>query len=486
MMLEDILKNLKSLGNTKCYEINNEVYTYSQMYKYVCNMYYYLLENNKEKKNVIVYGHKDVYMIASFLACSFAGITYVPVDETMSTNRVNSIISQADPSIIIGDFKNDNVKNISKEKIYYILSNEPSKNIEKIYMQNEDTYYIIFTSGSTGRPKGVQVTYENIDSCVKWLKNITKLEKKIILNQALFSFDLSVADIYLSLSTGSMHYCLSKNVQNDFKALFEHLGESNANLMVITPSFAEMLLLDKSFNKELMKNLNQILFCGETLSSSTVKKLFDRFENLDIINAYGPTECTFAVTSVHLSKDMDLTNISVGIPKDDVEIYIVDEKLNILTDGEMGEILISGKSVAKGYLNDDISNSFCYFNGKKSYLTGDIGYIKEGKLYYKCRKDKQIKYRGYRIELTDIEKNILKFDFVEKVVVTTKKLSDGRISKILAFVKTKDGYNNTAEDIRDRLLSVLPEYMCPVVKMVNEFPLNQNGKCDEKRLVEEY
>ena len=113
------------------------------------------------------------------------------------------IIKQIDPLLIIG-------KNISKEKIYEIMNEDSYNEINDIYLKPDNIYYIIFTSGSTGVPKGVKITYKNLNSCINWLKNITKIRKGVVLNQANFSFDLSVADLYLSLISESEHYIINE------------------------------------------------------------------------------------------------------------------------------------------------------------------------------------------------------------------------------------------------------------------------------------
>ena len=173
----------------------------------------------------------------------------------------------------------------------------------------------------------------------------------------------------------------------------------------------------------------------------------------------------------------------IGIPKKDVDIFIVDDNENILKEGEAGEILITGKSVAKGYLIPN-ERKFVMYNNQKAYKTGDLGYIKNGILYYKGRKDKQIKYKGYRIELDDIEQNLNGLEYVDKAIVTTIKNETGNVTKIIAFIKLKD--NKEIAEIRKDLLKKIPKYMCPMIKIIKEFPLNKNGKCDERRLVEDY
>ena len=334
-MLNKILENLKQYPSYMCYQIKDKAYTNQDLYKYVSNIYTFLIKekNCKKQEKVLVYGHKEIYMIASFLACAFAGLTYVPIDITIPDGRKKKIIEQVNPKIIID------------KEIENIMDRENYKEISKIDMKDEDIFYIIFTSGSTGEPKGVQITYSNLKSCTKWLEDICNIENAVILNQANFSFDLSVADIYLSLLTKSKHYIIERNIQKDFKILFQELKKSNATFAVFTPSFADLLLVDKNFNKSLMPNLQKILFCGEKLTKNTVNKLYNRFENIQIINSYGPTECTFAVTSTEVKQNEE---ISIGKPKQDVCIYVVDEDLNELNENEIGEFLIYGKSVGKG------------------------------------------------------------------------------------------------------------------------------------------
>lgn len=468
-MLKKILENLKHEKEYICYKNNDKVYTNKDLYRFVSNIYYYLLENNKEKSNVLVYGHKDIYMIASFLACSFAGMTYVPLDISVPVERKNKIVDEAKIDIIID------------ENINEIMQKEEYKEISEIFMRDNDIYYIIYTSGSTGEPKGVKVTYKNLQSCMEWVKEICNIENSIILNQAIFSFDLSVADIYLSLLTKSKHVVIDRDIQKDYNLLFNEVKNSNAKLAIITPSFADLLLLDKAFNKDNIK-LEKILFCGEKLTQKTVSKLYDRFPEIEIINSYGPTECTFAVTSINV--DLDAEDISIGYPKKDVNIYIVNENLEEVAEENVGEILISGESVSNGYVNTELNkDKFIIFNNKNSYLTGDLGYKKDNKFYCIGRKDKQIKYKGYRIELLEIEKVLNNLETIEKSVVVPL-IKKETINRIIAFIKVKE--NVSEMEIREILVKKLPEYMIPIIKIIQEFPLNQNGKIDEKMLLEEF
>ena len=473
MILDDILYNFKTYSNELACKHDRE-YTYAELYELVCKIYE-LIKYAPKDRPIIVYGHKEVYMIASFLACSFLGIAYVPIDKMMNIERINYIINTVRPSYIIGEFENNNSCKVIKFKDIESVSSYGE--ISKIDMKPDDTYYIVFTSGTTGFPKGVMVTYENIDSCINWLKDVTRLNNHIahytIYNQAVFSFDLSVADIYLSLTTASNHYIGKDLSILHLKDVYEDLKNSNSNMMILTPSCAELFCKDSSFNQSLMPNLEKIIFCGEVLSKRLVNELYNRFENIKIINMYGPTECTYAVTSIEINKDAQEI-IPIGYPKKDVEIFIV-EDLKEKSEGEVGEILITGKSVAKGYINSS-NNSFVNYNGIRGYLTGDIGYYQNGILYYVSRKDTQIKYKGYRIELSDIEKNIAKIDYVNNVKVKAEKDDNGNVKRITALVVLKD--KSKEEYVRNNIYNSLPKYMIPILKFVDAVPININGKID--------
>lgn len=178
MLLDDILKVVNNENN--CIYCNDV--TYKKMYEYVKRLYNYLLNIKKEnnEKNVIVYGSKNIYMIIGFLACSYSGLTYIPVDISCTKDRLESIIDITKPIFILED-----------KKIKEIIEDETLNEHELIpLLKPEDNYYIIFTSGSTGVPKGVQITYKNLDEFVNRIKETIPVENSRILNQALYSLSL--------------------------------------------------------------------------------------------------------------------------------------------------------------------------------------------------------------------------------------------------------------------------------------------------------
>lgn len=332
----DIIKNIKKYAelfpNRIAYKINNEILTYEELEEKsnkLANQIQTYAKNDRTP--VIVYGHKSKYMLISFLACVKSGRAYCPIDISVPEERVKQIIKTVNPKIILSteQLMIENYEIWDKDKI--IKECESKNSIENKYCVNEnDVFYIIFTSGSTGNPKGVQITTECLNNFLVWsttLDGIDKKENLNFLNQAPFSFDLSVMDLYTSLATGGTLIAIDKETQSDLKKMFNIFKESDLNVWVSTPSFISMCLADKLFCSELLPRMQTFLFCGEILPNTTAKKIMDRFKTSNIINTYGPTESTVAVTSVQITEDMieKSTSLPVGKPKKDTYILIQNE-----------------------------------------------------------------------------------------------------------------------------------------------------------------
>lgn len=285
---------------------------------------------------------------------------------------------------------------------------------------------------------------------------------------------------------------------NDFKDLFENLKKSKISLWISTPSFLEMCIVDKNFNSELLPNLNKIVVAGEVLNKNLADRIFNNFPNVKLINGYGPTETTVLITSTEITKEMmeSEDEFPIGVPGENVKLIIKDSNgENIEEDCKKGELCVSGENVSVGYYNNDkaTKKAFGYeeIDGKLSwiYKTGDLVYRKKGLFYYSGRKDFQIKLNGFRIELGDIEKNLLKIDFIENAVVLPVK-KDNKIVYLVAFVKLNRDFElknfQIAMKIKEELNKLIPNYMIPrKIKIKEEFPLNTNGKVDRKLLLED-
>ena len=454
---------------------------------------------------VIIYGHKDPLVIASFVACSKSGRAYVPVDVSVPSGRLQDIVHEVSPALIIAleelpDIDCDEARVLGKEEVGRIARQGSARDVHDCWVGADDVYYIIFTSGSTGKPKGVQITRDCLDNFVRWGQTLCANAADngyIFVNQAPFSFDLSVMDLYLSLSLGGTEYALDKRLIESMGTLFERLRSSNASVWVSTPSFVEMCLADPSFEQGLLPGMRTFLFCGETLTNRTAERLLDAFPQAVVYNTYGPTESTVAVTEVLVSREVcsEYVPLPVGKTKPGTFIHIVDEDGNDVSEGEKGEILIVGDSVSVGYFhNEERTRAAFGLRSEdgveyRSYRTGDEGYLRDGMLFYSGRIDLQIKMHGYRIELEDIEANVAKLPGVRRVAVLPVRKPDGTIRHLVAYLVmdgSADAYGpKELRALRKLLADDLPAYMIPRrLRVVESLPVTSNGKVDRRALAQ--
>ncbi len=461
-VLQKIKKQVEKNQNKIFYKVGNESITYKELWNDAEKYAEYLKKQGNAP--VIIYGNKELYVVISILACLIANRAYVPLSKQTPLLRIKSIIEQTKSTLMISD------ELIIKDIECCSLEELEKYTNKKTCINNNDIVYIIFTSGSTGIPKGVPISKTNLNNFIDWISNLDDLKilnNINVLNQAYFSFDLSVADFYYSLCNGHTLYALEN--LNNFEGIYKTF--KNINFAVLTPTFMKMCLLNKEFNEEMYPNFKCVYFCGEVLEKELVKKIFERFPNIKIINAYGPTEATSAVSASNITKNI-LTEESLPIG-DITNLATTIEIIN-------NEIILKGKSVSNGYINYETSN-FYKEDNINCYKTGDIGYIKENKLYFKGRKDNQIKLNGYRVEFEDIEKNMLKIKEIKQCVVLANYTKEHKVKNIKAIITLQQsiGTNN----IKTKLKEIIPRYMIPSqIIVVDKIPINNNGKIDRKAL----
>lgn len=451
------------------------------------------------KGPVAVYGHKKPEMLIAFLACVKSGRAYCPIDTSVPDARIETILGMLKSKVVLTseELHVETEDKLILELEDWFLENEEYSGEEKelFPVSGEEVFYMIFTSGSTGEPKGVQITESCLSHFLDWSVELgnSRQDKdgKVFLNQAPFSFDLSVMDLYTCLACGGTLYCLNKKTQGDYRELKEELQRSGVHIWVSTPSFADVCLSEPAFDKEHLPDLEVFLFCGETLTNRTVKRLSERFKGAVIVNTYGPTESTVAVTEVTVTKELceTVSPLPVGKAKPGTDIEIRDKEGNLCQEGEKGEIVIVGDSVSLGYYKRQELTEKVFFtteqNGIRGYRTGDKGYVKDGMLYYCGRMDLQIKLHGYRMEIEDIENNMLRLaDIRHAVVVANEK--DGKVKSLTAYVVARETVNDERayqKEIKERLSEFLPEYMIPKkIVFVGQIPMTANGKADRKAL----
>jgi D-alanine-activating enzyme/D-alanine-D-alanyl carrier protein ligase len=240
-------------------------------------------------------------------------------------------------------------------------------------------------------------------------------------------------------------------------------------------------VLNPKFNQENLPSIKEFLFCGEKLGKPVVNMLFQKFPDARIINTYGPTEATVATTYIDITPEMLLEQEELPVGRE-----VLNAKLSIVND----EICISGIHVMRGYLNNEAKNNECLFineNGERTYRTGDYGFSKDGVFYVLGRKDEQIKFNGYRIELSEIEEKVLNLkalSFKNTAVVALKR-NTGVVSRLICFYTANE--KKADEEIKTYLSAVLPSYMIPSEFIhIENIPVTTNHKVDKKTLLEQY
>ena len=524
----NILKQIKDCADTMpervAFRNRSQTLTYGELWTASDRLAAALEEAcGDNRQPVAVYGHKEAYMPVCFLACVKSGRAYCPIDCSVPDVRTEAILECLDSPVALapGKLAVKTEKEIwGADRLASIIGEgqrpesgraerngkgAPRKTAASGMqpVNGEDTFYIIFTSGSTGTPKGVKITADCLNHFLEWSVDLGGPEKEkqgaVFLNQAPFSFDLSVMDLYTCLACGGTLWCLEKEVQEDYQSLMYSLKNSGAGVWVSTPSFAELCLADPSFGERLLPRLRTFLFCGETLPCATVCRLKNRFPQAAVVNTYGPTESTVAVTEVEITDEMANGEkpLPVGRIRPGTRIEIWDEKGELLPEGEQGEIVILGDTVSTGYLGREDLTARAFFVRKeqerqiRGYRTGDAGYLKDGMLYYGGRMDLQVKLHGYRIELEDIESNLRKLPGISHAVVIPRERG-GKIRSLTAFVSRDqsltgdEGEEQQSGDgamLRRQLMEFLPSYMIPKkIVVLPRMPLTNNGKADRKAL----
>jgi D-alanine--poly(phosphoribitol) ligase subunit 1 len=296
-----------------------------------------------ERAPVVVHGHKEPEMLIAFLAAVKSGRPYCPIDTAVPSQRFEQIVQSCEAALVL-----------TPETVRQMLA-APAPPAATRRVAADDPFYVLFTSGSTGEPKGVIVTLANLTAFVAWMESEHGMREagEVFLNQAPFSFDLSVMDLYLSLATGGTLFSVTRDEIANLPKLYRALAISGVTTWVSTPSFAQMCLAERSFNSGMLPAVRRFLFCGETLWPDTATRLLDRFPAAEVWNTYGPTETTVATTSIRIDSDIlaRYSPLPIGRPMAGTRVCVVDPELRAVGDDERGEIVIAGPNVTAGYIN---------------------------------------------------------------------------------------------------------------------------------------
>lgn len=468
-----------------------------------------------QNKIVAIFMKNSIELVVSVLAILKAGGIYVPLDINTTQYRINEIIDDCQPSLILisaelsdiegADLSNNSEEQIEKQDSIKMKTARISKrsnviNVKQIMNSNDgnqkycnekipfaEYVYMIYTSGSTGKPKGVIVKQKGLQNYLGWAKKKYVYSDEV-LTFALYSplaFDLTVTSVYVPLISGNKIKIY--NSINSAYSVYKIIRDNEVNILKLTPTHLSVIK-----NEDLSNSKIHILIVGgEAFKTSLAKKVYDMFSGRVVIyNEYGPTEATVGCMIHQYNPEKDIEGmVPIGVPIDNTNIYILDKKMRPVNINQVGEIYISGDCVAKGYFKRDeltkkafISDTFN--DNITMYKSHDLARIlSNNSIMFLGRSEQQIKLRGYRIELEEIEYHIYCISGVREVAVIFNE--DGINSMIYAFVVFENGC--TAEYVKSCLKEKLPDYMIPDNFVeVSSLPHSNSGKVDRNKLKSEF
>ena len=437
-----------------------------------------------------------VEMIVGILGVLKAGAAYMPIAPDYPENRIMYMIENSKTNLVLAENKflqsmefGTEVIDIENEELY----RESCLNLNIINKPN-DLAYVIYTSGTTGKPKGVMIEHRNVLNLVSGLyesiyKNYDYYLKIAVV--APYTFDASIKQIFPSILLGHSLYIVPSLVRLDGKELINFLNSNLIDITDGTPAHISMILnfISATNNKPRVK---QYVIGGEALPLNLVKDFINIFKknSVQITNVYGPTECCDVTTAYTINSNNvdDLKLMTIGMPIVNVKIYILNKDKNIVETGCVGEIYISGNGVGRGYIGMDKETQESFIPdpfelGNVMYKTGDLArYLLNGNIEYIGRKDHQVKVRGFRIELSEIESQILKFENVSKALIIARE-GENNEKYLCAYVIS--GKELDVKELKKHLSKSLPYYMIPAYFIqLEKLPITTNGKIDLKALKE--
>lgn len=495
-MLEKFRESLINFPDRNAFCIKNKYYTYSELAQRISNIRKAIEKTiSPDEKLVGLITKNNIETYSGLLGIQFAGCGYVPINPENPVERNREVINQAEIKTIVTDLEDEELKHICENLEIKIISaatleNVPI-NIDLPDITDDSFAYILFTSGSTGKPKGVPITRANvrtlIESFIRLGYDVNENDR--FLQMFELTFDFSVVCYTVPLSLG----CCVYTVPDDgikFANVFSVLEDHKITFACLVPSI--LAYLRPYFEEMSFPDLKYSLFCGEALYEEITREWLKCKPNGKVVNAYGPTEAT--VFCLIYDWDENKGNnkcyngmVSIGKPMHLTGALIVDDNNNPLKPGEHGELCLSGDQVTPGYWKNEENNQTAFFkykiDGKETvfYKTGDLAFIDDdGDYFYLGRKDFQVKIQGFRVELSEIEHHARSFTHIPNVCVIPYQDKNGS-TLLHLFI---EGFTGNSEDIIKYLNTKVPFYMIPSgITSVQNFPLNQNGKTDRKKLM---
>ncbi|MHA4764218.1 non-ribosomal peptide synthetase [Bacillus altitudinis] len=485
--------NVRKQPNAVALSAGDHTMTYAELNEQANRLARHLQKNGVGHQTVTaILAERTPELIVSLLAVLKAGATYVSIDPDYPESRIQYMLRDSGATHLLthSSFISQ-TRSLAFDGTYLFADDQ-----EILLMSSEnlpleagldDTAYIMYTSGTTGQPKGIMTTHSNIARVVKNTNYLTILETDTLLSLSNSVFDGFTFDVYGALLNGAKLVLPQKETILDMGKLTELIKGEHISVMFV-PTALFHLLVDEG--TDWMRGVRKVLFGGERASVQHVRKAFDVMGKGRLLNVYGPTESTVFATYYPIDEAIPLEarSIPIGKPLNQTGAYILSEHRQLQPIGMVGELCLSGKGLAKGYLNrPDLTKQVFiahpFAAGERLYRTGDLAYFREdGLIEYAGRVDDQVKIRGHRIELTEIEANLLMHPGVKQAVLLADH-DETNHTRLLAYITCDDAWKGKLDDIKSRLKERLPAYMLPheLIELEN-LPLTPNGKVDKRQL----
>jgi amino acid adenylation domain-containing protein len=445
----------------------------------------------KAEDYVAICLERSVEMIVAILGILKAGAAYVPLDRTYPTQRLNYILGETAAAAIVTQYSLADLFTDALRKVICIdddlIAKESAKNPEVI-IHPENLAYAIYTSGSTGSPKGVMIQHQSVLNLLQGLDQAVYckiVSPACVSMNAPVVFDASVKQ-WVRILKGDTVCIVPEEKRFDPEALVAYINQKNIDLLDCTPSLLRLMLSEGAV-RSARAVPSVVLIGGEAIDASTWSHLRAE-KQIDFYNVYGPTECTVDVSVCRISQS---SQPSIGDPISNVYGYIVNDSLQPLPLGEIGELCVAGAGLARGYCKQPdltaerfVPDSVSGVAGSRLYRTGDLArFLPGGQTEFCGRRDDQVKIRGYRVELEEITALLRRSKGVRDAVVLMSGGNTGQ-SNLFAYVVLEPDTTLNAEQLRSELRQQIPEYMIPSgFMMLDQLPFTVNGKVDRKALI---
>ena len=434
---------------------------------------------------------RSLEMVVGLLGILKSGGAYVPMDPGYPAERLSMMVEDANVKVMVtgaglegkaGGYKGE-VVGIDREW-EQIASHSDQEVISGV--RGDNLAYVIYTSGSTGKPKGVMIRHRSIYNHMLWMQCELPLTcSDRLLQKTAISFDASVWELFMPLITGARLIMAEPRGQQDAAYLVEEINRQRVSILQVVPTMLDLLLAEADLSS--CKSLRRVYVGGEALTL-TLQTRFSTQLEATLGNLYGPTETTIQVIYWECRRAAAEANVPIGRPIWNTHAYVLDEKMRLNPAEKAGELFIGGMAVGRGYLNrpDLTAERFLpdHFGeaGSRFYTTGDLARLSpDGTIEFIGRIDSQLKIRGFRVELEEIEAVLAEHPDVRKAVVVCGKGTQSK--QLIAYVVARQGAEVSHQELRSHLAGRLPEYMIPsAIVLLERFPLMPNGKIDRDAL----